>query len=60
MKIKELIIVLAIFIASTFSAKAKKTKHYLTYRKCFIGSTFFKLGKLISQNRPDFVQFNFR
>lgn len=30
-----------------------------TYRKYFIGSTFFVLGNLSATNRPDFAQLNF-
>ncbi len=30
-----------------------------TYKKCFIGSTFFVLGNLAQVNRPDFAQINF-
>mgnify|MGYP000262360765 CR=1 FL=1 len=29
-----------------------------TYKKCFIGSTFFMLGNFAQSNRPDFVQLN--
>ncbi len=29
-----------------------------TFKKCFIGSTFFMLGNLLPENKPDFVQLN--
>jgi hypothetical protein len=37
---------------------AQYTKKDSTYKKCFIGSTFFMLGNFIPNNKPDFVQLN--
>jgi hypothetical protein len=30
-----------------------------TYNKCFIGSTFFMLGNLLPEEKPNFIQLNF-
>ncbi len=37
---------------------AQYAKEDSTYKKCFIGSTFFMLGNFSKVNRPDFVQLN--
>lgn len=49
----------AIILISSLQAQAQYDKQDTTFRKYFIGSTFFMLGNLIPQNRPDFVQLNF-
>lgn len=38
--------------------KAQYTNQDSTYKKCFVGSTFFMLGNLLPTNKPDFVQLN--
>ena len=58
MKNKISILVLALFLASSFQLKAQYAKDDTTYKKSFIGSTFFMLGNLSSKNKPDFVQLN--
>ncbi len=53
-----IIIVFAIILANTLQVNAQYTKQDSTYKKCYIGNTFFMLGNLSSSNRPDFVQLN--
>ena len=51
-------IVLALFLVNAIQLKAQYAKEDTTYKKCFVGSTFFMLGNLSSKNKPDFVQLN--
>jgi hypothetical protein len=51
--------VATIMLMCSLQVRAQYDKQDTTYRKCFIGSTFFILGNLTPQNRPDFVQLNF-
>lgn len=53
-----LIVVFAIILASTFQVNAQYSKQDSTYKKYFVGSSFFMLGNLSSTNKPDFVQLN--
>lgn len=54
--------ILALGIVLTFTASSQLLAQYAkedsTYKKCFVGSTFFMLGNFLPENRPDFVQFN--
>lgn len=58
MQSKILAICLSLMLLFNFQANAQYNKQDTTYKKCFVGSTFFVLGNLIPQNRPDFVQLN--
>ncbi len=49
---------IALFLANSFTLKAQYATKDTTYRKCFVGSTFFMLGNLSSKNKPDFAQLN--
>jgi len=53
-----LVVILTILFANSFTLKAQYAKKDTTYKKCFVGSTLFMLGNLESTNRPDFVQLN--
>ncbi len=54
--------ILALGIVLVFTASSQLLAQYAkedsTYKKCFVGSTFFMLGNFLPENRPDFVQFN--
>jgi len=55
-----LVIVLALLFSIPTQLEAQYSKQDTTYRKCFIGSTFFVLANLIpDDNSPDFAQLNF-
>jgi len=45
-------------LAPATKLKAQYAKQDSTYKKCFVGSTFFVLGNLAATNKPDFVQLN--
>lgn len=48
-----------LMLANSQQLKAQYAKQDTTYRKCFVGSTFFMLANLIpDDNAPDFVQLN--
>lgn len=47
-----------LMLTSTSLLKAQYTNQDSTYKKCFVGSTFFMLGNLLPTNKPDFVQLN--
>ncbi|WP_341225403.1 hypothetical protein [uncultured Arcticibacterium sp.] len=55
------ILSIAIAIIFTVNAQsfAQKAKLDSTYKKCFVGSSFFMLGNFSKTNKPDFVQLNF-
>lgn len=53
-----LTLVLSLLWATSFQAEAQYVKEDTTYPKYFIGSTFFMLGNLSAENRPDFIQLN--
>nr|WP_317172692.1 hypothetical protein [Echinicola salinicaeni] len=55
---KILLMGIVLFLSYSFPINAQYAKQDSTYKKCFIGSTFFILGNLSSTNRPDFVQLN--
>ena len=54
------LIVLSVLLAlaSSLPLKAQYAQQDTTYRKCFIGSTFFMLGNFSESNNPEFVQLN--
>ena len=52
-------LILAILCMTSFSAHAQYPQQDTSYSKYFIGSTFFVLGNLVPENKPDFVQLNF-
>jgi len=54
------LIVLSTLLALLVSSqlKAQYAQQDTTYRKCFIGSTFFMLGNFAETNNPEFVQLN--
>ena len=59
MQKKILWIVLAFVLAGTLTVKAQYAKQDSTYKKYFIGSTFFMLANFIpDDNPPDFLQLN--
>ena len=53
-------LVLGFVFTTIFSTQltAQYDKNDSTYKDCFIGSTFFMLGNLDGNDRPDFVQLN--
>lgn len=51
-----LFIIIATSINCTFGQSVKQDS---TFKKFFIGSTFFMLGNFSSTNKPDFIQLNF-
>lgn len=58
--IRKRLFILTLTLSITFSyAFGQKSKQDSTYRRYFVGSTFFMLGNLSSKNKPDFAQLNF-
>lgn len=55
---KQIFILAIAFIITFSSLYGQKVIKDSTYKKYFIGSTFFMLGNLSSKNKPDFVQLN--
>lgn len=51
-------LLIAFLMAITTQVKAQYAKQDSTYKKCFVGSTFFMLGNFAPTNKPDFVQLN--
>lgn len=49
------VVIILMFQTQLMGQYAKRDS---TYKKCFIGSTFFVLGNLLPENKPDFVQVN--
>lgn len=58
MKSKVLVLCIVAVLAFTNRANGQYNIQDSTYKKCFIGSTFFMLGNLLPTNKPDFVQLN--
>lgn len=54
------IITIAFFALLGFQSpiNAQYEKQDTTFKRCFIGSTFFMLGNFLPENKPDFVQLN--
>lgn len=59
MQKKWLFIAFILVLTNSAQLKAQYSKQDSTYKKCFIGSSFFLLGNLSSVNKPDFGQLNF-
>jgi hypothetical protein len=59
MQTKSLILLVTILISAHLSLKAQYAAQNTTYKKCFVGSTFFLLGNFAKTNKPDFAQLNF-
>jgi hypothetical protein len=55
---RSLVLCIVVLSAFTNKAKAQYNKQDSTYKKCFVGSTFFMLGNLLPTNKPDFIQLN--
>lgn len=49
----------AILLITSLQLSAQYEKQDNSYKKCFVGSTFFMLGNFAENNKPDFVQLNF-
>ena len=58
MQTKILTLGLVLIFSINFQLQAQYSKNDSTYKKCFIGSTFFMLGNFAKVNKPDFVQLN--
>lgn len=58
MHLRILSVVFAIIFLHTIPVKAQYTHQDSTFKKHYIGSSFFLLGNLSSSNKPDFVQLN--
>ncbi|WP_020567395.1 hypothetical protein [Neolewinella persica] len=54
--------ILALGLALVFTVSAQLDAQYATqistYKKCFIGSSFFMLGNFLPEDKPHFVQLN--
>lgn len=49
---------LLVILVVQFQLNAQYARQDTTYKKCFVGSTFFMLGNFLPENKPDFVQLN--
>lgn len=58
MQNKIVITSLVLMLTATTALNAQYSSQDSTYKKCFVGSTFFMLGNLLPENKPDFVQLN--
>jgi len=58
MQRKILAFVIAFVVLSHLTLYAQYPEQDSTFKKCFVGSTFFLLGNLAQSNKPDFVQLN--
>ena len=58
MQSKILAIGFVLMLVVNLPLNAQYTKQDTTFKKCFIGSTFFMLGNFAQVNKPDFVQLN--
>jgi len=47
-----------LMLVANTQLSAQYAKSDDTYKKCFVGSTFFMLGNFAAKNKPDFVQLN--
>lgn len=52
------LLLLSIIAVTTTSVFGQNRKQDSTFKRCFVGSTFFMLGNLSPKNKPDFVQLN--
>ncbi len=58
MQSKILVLGLVLMLAASARLKAQYAKQDSSFKKCFIGSSFFMLGNLLPNDKPDFVQLN--
>ncbi len=58
MQKKILLIAFVLITTSTLQVKAQHAEQDSTYRKFFIGSSFFMLGNFSKVNNPEYVQLN--
>ena len=58
MQNKILSIVVILLITRTLQLSAQYSKQDSTFKKCYVGSTFFILGNFAKSNKPDFAQLN--
>ncbi len=58
MQKKILLIAFVLITTSTLQVKAQHTEQDSTYKKFFIGSSFFMLGNFSKVNNPEYVQLN--
>ena len=58
MQTKVISLSLFLLLCSTLTTQAQYAEGEPDYPKFFVGSTFFMLGNLLPENRPDFVQLN--
>jgi hypothetical protein len=58
MQNKILAIALVMMLVVNAQLKAQYSPQDSTYKKCFVGGTFFMLGNLLPTEKPDFVQLN--
>lgn len=58
MKNQKIILFFILISIGQFQLYAQYNELDTTYKECFVGSTFFMLGNLLPDEKPDFVQFN--
>lgn len=58
MQRKILALGVVLMLAASSQLQAQYNASDSSYKRCFIGSTFFMFGNFIPTNRPDFVQLN--
>jgi hypothetical protein len=58
MQSKILALSVVLIMAANLQLNAQYAKEDRTYKKYFVGSTFFIIGNLLPNNKPDFVQLN--
>jgi hypothetical protein len=58
MKKKIFFIGFVLMMTNTIQLKAQYAKNDTTYKRCFVGSTLFLMGNLLTTNNPGFVQLN--
>lgn len=59
MQKKILSFALILMMANTLQVKSQDVEQDSTYRKFFVGSSFFMLGNFAKKNNPEYVQLNF-
>ncbi len=56
--LKQTLFFIIILCFSGINLNGQSTQQDSTYKKFFVGSTFFMLGNFAAENKPDFVQLN--
>jgi hypothetical protein len=56
--LKQMLFFTIILCFSEINLNGQTTQQDSTYKKFFVGSTFFMLGNFAAENKPDFVQLN--